>query len=197
VRVGGSAEEAWQGDDTRIMVGSTEERLITFSPIQRECLAGLIEWKLAILTGGPGSGKTTLLTALQDHYERLLITALSAKAGLRAHEVTGANHTTIASLLTPNGHERLDGVSCLVVEEASMVGSIEMAELFKNAMLHNVGKIVLCGDPDQLAPINNGSPFVDLIGPGKRRFLGSLKIIEPTPRRLGLRSFAWKFWEVR
>jgi hypothetical protein len=39
----------------RIMAGSDDERLITFCPEQRECLAGLIKWALAILTGGPGT----------------------------------------------------------------------------------------------------------------------------------------------
>jgi exodeoxyribonuclease V alpha subunit len=155
----------------------------------------LIEWKLAILTGGPGSGKTTLLTALQDYYERLLITALSAKASLRAHEVTGANHTTIASLLTPNGHERLDGVSCLVVEEASMVGSIEMAGLLKNAMYHGVRKIVLCSDPDQLSPINNGSPFVDLIRSGKVPVFRLTENHRIDPASLGIAEFCGEILE--
>jgi hypothetical protein len=149
----------------RIMVGSSEERLITFSRVQRECLGGLIEWTLSILTGGPGAGKTTLITALNDHYENLLVVALAAKAGLRAHEVSGARHTTIASILdVPDGDDRwLSGISVLVIEEASMVGSIQMAELLEAA----IRKIILCGDPDQLAPIHNGSPFVDLIRWGK------------------------------
>jgi len=152
----------------RVMVGTSEERRIVFCPEQRECLAGLIEWKLAVLTGGPGAGKTTLLAALADHYEDLLVVALSARAGLRAYEVAGARHTTIAAILdVPGGYERLDGVSVLVIEEASMVGSIQMAGLLKAALDQGVRKIILCGDPNQLAPIHNGAPFVDLIRSGK------------------------------
>ena len=44
-----------------------------------------------------------------------------------------------------------------------MVGSIQMAELIEAALEYRVQKIVLCGDPDQLAPIHNGAPFLDLI----------------------------------
>lgn len=66
-------------------------------------MAGLIEWKLSILTGGPGVGKSTLLAALNDHYEGPLVVALAAKAGLRAHEIAGARHTTIFSILGVQG----------------------------------------------------------------------------------------------
>jgi ATP-dependent exoDNAse (exonuclease V) alpha subunit len=61
----------------------------------------------------------------------------------------------------------LSYVKVVVIEEASMVGSIEMAELLDAALEYDVHKIILCGDPDQLMPINNGSPFVDLIRSGK------------------------------
>ena len=154
------------------MAGRSEERSITFSPIQRECLAGLIEWTLSILTGGPGAGKSTLITALNDHYGGLLVAALSAKAGLRAHEISGARHTTIASILdVPEGDDRwLNGCRVLVIEEASMVGSIQMARLLEAALDFGVSKIILCGDADQLAPIENGAPFLDLIRSGKIRF---------------------------
>jgi hypothetical protein len=52
----------------RIMVGSADERRVFFSKEQLDCLAGLIECKLGILTGTPGTGKSTLITALNDHY---------------------------------------------------------------------------------------------------------------------------------
>ena len=152
----------------RIMVGTSDERIITFTPIQQESLAGLIAHKLAILTGGPGSGKSTLITALNDHYEDLLVTAVAAKAALRAHEISGARHTSIFGIIgVPGGCDRwLSGVRVLVIEEASMVGSIQMAKLVSAALQYGVQKIVLCGDPNQIAPIENGAPFLDLIRSG-------------------------------
>jgi ATP-dependent exoDNAse (exonuclease V) alpha subunit len=42
-----------------------------------------------------------------------------------------------------------------------------MAGLLKAALDQGVRKIILCGDPNQLAPIHNGAPFVDLIRSGK------------------------------
>jgi hypothetical protein len=152
----------------RVMEGTNKEKVIKFSKIQRDCLAGIIECVLCCLTGGPGAGKSTLLAALEDHYEGLLIVALAAKAGLRAHEITGARHATIKQVeINLDGeYDLLDGVRVLVIEEASMVGSIQMARLLKAAITHRVSKIVLCGDPDQLKPIDNGSPFSDLINSG-------------------------------
>ena len=175
----------------RIMVGSTDERRITFSRVQLDCLAGLVEWTLSVLTGGPGAGKSTLIAALNDHYERLLVVALAAKAGLRAHEISGARHTTIASILdVPDGDDRwLAGVSVLIVEEASMVGSIQMAELLEAALHHNVRKIILCGDPDQLAPIHNGSPFVDLIKSGEVPVFRLTENHRTDPASLGIAEF--------
>jgi exodeoxyribonuclease V alpha subunit len=175
----------------RIMVGSAEERSITFSSIQRECLAGLIEWMLCILTGGAGAGKSTLITALNDHYEGLLVVAVAAKAALRAHEISGARHTTIFGILRVDGGEDrwLPGVRVLVIEEASMVGSIQMAELLEAALHYNVRKIVLCGDPDQLAPIHNGSPFVDLISSGKVPVFRLTENHRTDPASLGIADF--------
>jgi exodeoxyribonuclease V alpha subunit len=180
-----------------IMVGSLEERPITFSRVQLECLAGLIEWTLSILTGGPGAGKTTLIAALNDHYERLLVVALAAKAGLRAHEVSGANHTTIASILdVPDGDDRwLSGVQVLVIEEASMIGSIQMAGLFEAALSHGVRKIILVGDPNQLAPIHNGSPFIDLIRSGKVPVFRLTENHRTDPASLGIAGFCGEILE--
>jgi exodeoxyribonuclease V alpha subunit len=146
------------------------------------------------LTGGPGAGKSTLIAALNDHYENLLVVALAAKAALRAHEISGARHTTIASILeVPDGDDRwLAGVRVLVIEEASMVGSIQMAKLLEAALDHNVSKIVLCGDPDQLAPIRNGAPFIDLIRSGKVPVFRLTKITGPIPRPWALRNSARK-----
>jgi hypothetical protein len=53
----------------RVMVGTDKEKVVKFSKIQRDCLTGIIECVLSILTGGPGAGKSTLLAALEDHYE--------------------------------------------------------------------------------------------------------------------------------
>jgi exodeoxyribonuclease V alpha subunit len=190
--MGGCEIQIRQEDATEVcqdQVGSVEERLITFSHEQRDCLAGVIACALSVLTGGPGTGKTTLITALQDHYERLLVVALSAKAGLNAHEVANCRHTTIARLLGSRGDEWLDGITVLVIEEASMVGSIEMAELFKTTSHNHVRKIVLCGDPDQLAPINNGSPFIDIIKSGKAPVFRLTENHRTDPASMGIAEF--------
>jgi exodeoxyribonuclease V alpha subunit len=152
----------------RVMVGSDKEKTIRFSADQRRNLEGIIECVLCYLTGGPGAGKSTLLSALEDHFEGMLVIALAAKAALRAHEITGARFATIKAVEVNLGtdYDWLVGVRMLVIEEASMVGSIQMAMLLEAAIEHRVPKIVLCGDPRQLKPIENGQPFNDLINSG-------------------------------
>jgi exodeoxyribonuclease V alpha subunit len=181
----------------RIMAGSAHECIITFCLEQRNCLAGLIEWKLAILTGGPGAGKSTLITALNDHYEGLLVVVVAAKAALQSHEISGARHTTIYSVIEmEDGEDRwLSGVRVLVIEEASMVGSIQMAKLLEAALHYGVQKIVLCGDPDQLAPIHNGSPFVDLIKSGKVPVFRLTENHRTDPASLGIAEFCSEILE--
>jgi ATP-dependent exoDNAse (exonuclease V) alpha subunit len=175
----------------RVMVGTDKEQTIKFDENQRQCLGGIIECRLAVLTGGPGTGKSTLLAALEDHYEGMLIVALAAKAGLRAHEITGARHATIARVLhnLDTDWDLLNYVRVLVLEEASMIGSIQMAKLLEAAIDHRIEKILLVGDPQQLSPIENGAPFTDLIMSGIVPVLRLTQNHRTNPASLGIAKF--------
>jgi ATP-dependent exoDNAse (exonuclease V) alpha subunit len=86
-------------------------------------------------------------------------------------------------------YDLLDGVRVLVIEEASMVGSIQMAMLLEAAMEHRISKIVLCGDPKQLKPIENGSPFNDLVNSGIVPVFRLTENHRTDPASLGIADF--------
>jgi exodeoxyribonuclease V alpha subunit len=120
----------------------------------------------------------------------LLVVALAAKAALRAHEISGANHATIEKVLRNlNNWDLLEGIRVLVIEEASMVGSIQMATLMEAAMERGVHKIILVGDRDQLDAINNGSPFADLIRSGIVPVFRLIENHRTNPASLGIADF--------
>jgi ATP-dependent exoDNAse (exonuclease V) alpha subunit len=60
----------------------------------------------------------------------------------------------------------LRGIDTLILDEASMIGSRQLATLMKGCDLAGVARLVLCGDPDQLPPIQSGAPFADMIWSG-------------------------------
>ncbi|MEC8573764.1 MAG: AAA family ATPase, partial [Pseudomonadota bacterium] len=60
------------------------------------------------------------------------------------------------------GYEPIEPGSILVIDEVGMVGTRQLARV--TAELHKRGcKLVLVGDPDQLQPIEAGTPFRDLL----------------------------------
>jgi AAA domain/UvrD-like helicase C-terminal domain len=153
---------------------TSSARLIELTQAQRDAANMMLEKGVSIVCGPPGVGKTSVLAAIVKHGgDRVLITALAAAAAQRAKEVTGGQAMTIASLTTEGKNsgpvarpDRLVGVDTLIVDEASMVGSRQLAALLEGADKAGVVRVVLCGDPDQLPPIMPGSPFVDLINSG-------------------------------
>jgi hypothetical protein len=157
--------------------GSNEPRLIDLSQGQRGAAKTALENGISIICGPPGVGKTSVLAALINHGgNKVMITAIAAAAVQRAREVTGGQGTTVASLTTdfPRwGDFRLcprpdlvRGIDTLILDEASMIGSRQLATLMKGCDLAGVARLVLCGDPDQLPPIRNGAPFADMIRSG-------------------------------
>ncbi|KQT01226.1 exodeoxyribonuclease V subunit alpha [Cellulomonas sp. Leaf395] len=157
---------------------------------QREALRTAATSHLMVLTGGPGTGKTTtvarLVAALQAAAGPHLRVALAAPTGkaaarlqesvnaevalLGAEDVGRVRATTVHRLLgwrpgttTRFRHDRLRRLphDVVIVDESSMVSLSLMARLVE--ALRPTARLVLVGDPDQLASVEAGAILSDLV----------------------------------
>ena len=168
------ASERRVAKNVTLFPASSEPRPIDLSAAQRAAAKMVLENRISIICGPPGVGKTSVLALLVKlGGYTVLITAIAAAAVQRAREVTGGRADTVASLTTDfprwgdfrlsHRPDLLHGVDTLILDEASMIGSRQLATLLKGCDLAGVTRVVLCGDPDQLPPIHNGAPFADMI----------------------------------
>lgn len=142
---------------------------------------------VTVLAGGPGTGKTTtvatILTLLRDRPgppPRIALAAPTGKAAARLQEAVraaGAGDVTASTLHRLLGwrpgtgrfrHHRHDRLpyDVVVVDETSMVSLTMMARLLD--AVRPDARLVLVGDPDQLASVEAGAVLGDLArAPGR------------------------------
>lgn len=118
---------------------------------------------IAAVVGLAGAGKSTLLAAARLAWEgeghRVIGAALAGKAAEGLEDSSGITSRTIASWLAwANGRDTLHRGDVLVIDEAGMVSSQQMARVLKIAEEAEV-KVVLVGDAMQLQPIQAGAAF--------------------------------------
>ena len=147
---------------------------------------------MSVLAGGPGTGKTTTVSRLlallrEQHPEwRIALAAPTGKAAARLEEAVRSSTaslpaedrarlgelpaTTLHRLLgwRPEArsrfrHDRTNRLpfEVVVVDEASMVSLTMMARLLE--ALRPTTRLVLVGDPDQLASVEAGAVLGDLV----------------------------------
>lgn len=160
---------------------------------QRCAIAAAAHSRLTVLTGGPGTGKTTtvarLLAALHEVLSPGLRVALAAPTGKAAARLQEAVHTELGQL-TAADRARVGQVQAttvhrllgwrpgsstrfrhdrdhhlphdlVVVDETSMVSLPLMARLLE--ALRHEARLLLVGDPDQLASVEAGAVLGDLV----------------------------------
>ena len=137
----------------------------TLSDEQREALHHILgDGQLTSVVGLAGAGKSTLLATAQDAWGQRGVTvhgaALAGKAAEELESASGIASRTLASLELSwkNGYEPIARGDVLVVDEAGMIGTRQMARVTEK-MTEIGAKLVLVGDPDQLQPIEAGTPF--------------------------------------
>lgn len=119
---------------------------------------------IATVIGLAGAGKSTLLDAARIAWEadgrRVIGAALAGKAAEGLEESSRIRSRTLASweLGWADGRDTLQKGDVLVVDEAGMVSSEQLARVLK--IVEDAGaKAVLVGDPMQLQPIQAGAAF--------------------------------------
>ncbi len=136
----------------------SEEQTRAMAHITRESGA------LACVQGHAGTGKSYLLDAARETWQSagysVRGTALSGKAAEGLEKSSGISSQTLHSLLRDleQGHTTLSNKTVLVVDEAGMVGSRQMAALVEHVQGAGA-KLVLVGDTRQLQAIDAGAAF--------------------------------------
>lgn len=141
----------------------------TLSREQRAALTHVLDDKqLSSVVGLAGAGKSTLLATAREAWDRQGITvhgaALAGKAAEELQTASGIASRTLASLEMSwnNGYEPIGKGDVLVIDEAGMIGTRQLARVA--AKMNEIGaKLVLVGDPDQLQPIEAGTPFRQVV----------------------------------
>jgi Ti-type conjugative transfer relaxase TraA len=120
--------------------------------------------QIAVVVGYAGAGKSTMLAAARDAWVaqgyRVNGAALAGKAAEGLEESSGIASRTLASWEHgwQNGHQMLAKNDVLVIDEAGMAGSRQLAR-FVDAAEKSGAKLVLVGDHEQLQAIGAGAPF--------------------------------------
>ena len=124
--------------------------------------------QFSTVVGLAGAGKSTLLSVARQAWEqqgyRVHGAALAGKAADSLQSASGIPSRTLASLEASwkAGYEPIGHRDIVVIDEAGMVGTRQLQRVAK--ALHERGcKLVLVGDPDQLQPIEAGTPFKDMV----------------------------------
>ncbi|HXH55243.1 MAG TPA: Ti-type conjugative transfer relaxase TraA [Gammaproteobacteria bacterium] len=141
----------------------------TLSTEQKEAFHHLLESQdLRCIVGYAGSGKSYLLGAAREAWEasgyRVHGATLSGIAAETLEGSSGIESRTLASRCWywNRGEQLLGSKDILVVDEAGMLGSRQMARLLEIADQGNA-KVVLVGDTQQLQAIEAGAAFRAII----------------------------------
>lgn len=150
----------------RVNVAAAIAARPTMSQEQKAALAHIAQETggVAVIEGMAGTGKSFLMGAAREAWEstgfKVRGAALAGKAAQGLQEGSGIQSQTLHSLLDELDAKKttLSADDVIVLDEAGMVGSRQMAKLLDHA--HKAGaKIVMIGDSKQLQPIDAGGAF--------------------------------------
>lgn len=123
---------------------------------------------MACVVGYAGSGKSYMLGTARESWERegynVIGMTLSGIAAESLEGESGIKSHTVANRMVNwnNDRERLKKNDIVVVDEAGMLGSRDLAKIIDEVTLADA-KVVLIGDPQQLQAIEAGGAFRGVI----------------------------------
>ncbi len=122
--------------------------------------------------GDAGTGKTFSLAFLNEAIEqidpnlakKLVGISFTGQAAAGIETSSKIDSTTLDTFIMQNSNpnKKQEGGRFIIVDEATMVGSIKMKKLYEIAK-RNGDRVLLMGDPKQFAAISAGSLFKDLL----------------------------------
>jgi conjugative relaxase-like TrwC/TraI family protein len=137
----------------------------TLKDDQREMVYRLLAVRegIVVVIGEAGTGKSFATVAAAEGWAQAGFELRAVAPTWRAANVLraeGLEATSVASFLRdyPHGNSRLSPRTVLMVDEASMVGSEQLARLI-SAADQAKAKLVLIGDPEQLGSVEAGGLF--------------------------------------
>jgi conjugative relaxase-like TrwC/TraI family protein len=167
-------QEAWLLDIAAESTGRTTERDVVEASVVDHDLGGdqagavreLLgsERRIGLLVGPAGAGKTRTLRAVVAAWQHgggdvLGLTVSQSAAGVLAAEAHVRAENTAKWLYESRcGNWRLPDGVLVLVDEASMVSTADLVEIVEQARRAG-GKVLLVGDPAQLAAIHIGGAF--------------------------------------
>ena len=151
------------------VVNSKLARNATLSEEQRTAISHITARKgnIQVVSGMAGTGKTQMLAVARQIWEeegyRILGGALAGKAAQGLQEGAGIPSETLHKTLLniKSGFLTLDARTILVVDEAGMVSTKQMASVVSEVQKKG-GKVILVGDAKQLQPVEAGGAFQEI-----------------------------------
>jgi Ti-type conjugative transfer relaxase TraA len=155
----------------RIPVSKREQAIgeSRLSPEQRAAVERISRpGYLALFMGAAGTGKSTTLAVARELFEsegyQVKGAALAGIAAENLERASGIPSRTIASYENSweQGRDPLTARDVLIVDEAGMVGTRQLARVLEKAEKAHA-KVILVGDAEQVQPIEAGGPFRALL----------------------------------
>lgn len=167
-------------DYTNDIKRSSMNNEIELSEEQISAIKTCLNNSISVITGGPGTGKTTIIKCIIDILEMMkkkyILCAPTGRAAKRITETTGKEAKTLHRLLEIVKADDTDidllfdldikqiEADVVIVDEASMVDTIMMNNLFKG--LNSKTSLILVGDVNQLPSVGPGNVLKDIIDSG-------------------------------
>lgn len=128
--------------------------------------------QLVVVVGPAGAGKTRMLDTavfdLQDRGRPVIGVAPTARGAEVLHWEANLDADTVAKLIRDIDHPGPDSIAArlptgttLIVDEAGMLNTADLHRLVDHVARHR-WRLVLVGDPYQLAPVGRGGMFTEL-----------------------------------